>query len=224
MGNLVGANTNPGERFGQWVVRMLGLVNASQGELARTLATKEMVALRRRGRDERIKGRGIPQKPDVGKICADKLKVGAVVAYRYGAALERMGAPCSGLDALIIANRWSDAIGCIGEYIQAYDPGSDYNPSPGMIEEDPDELRVLADVYANRLRGAALPIAMHPAMEQAWIEWLTHQDAGRLHPRIGAAYLLAGSPYEKEHALAKQILSQWAPLGRLVLDRNPKRA
>jgi hypothetical protein len=224
VGNLVGPNTNPVETFGQWVTRMLQNAKASQGKLARTLATREMVALRRRGRDERIKGRGIPQKPDVGKICAGTLPAGPVVAYRYGAALERMGAPCSGLDALIVAQRWSEAIGCIGEYIRAYDPGSDYNPNTGMIEEDPDELSVLADVYANRLHGAALPKAMHPAMEQAWIEWLTHQDAGRLHPRIGAAYLLAASPYEKEHAYAMQILSEWAPLGRLVLDRNPKRA
>jgi hypothetical protein len=148
---------------------------------------------------------------------------GAIVAYRIGAALERTGAPCSGLDALIMAGRWTDAIGCVGEYIRGYDPGVvDYNPSAGTIEEDPDETRVITDVYADRLHGAALPKAMHPAMEQAWIKWLNYRDPKRFLARIEAAFVLAASPYEKDHAIAKQILSQQAPLG-FIPDRNAKR-
>ena len=223
-------NTYQGERakaFGQWLTGMLQHVKSSRLELARALDSADLLKLRPKPKknknDNRIRKvkRNHP-KQEVGKICAGKMMPGAIVAFRIGAALERMGAPCSGLDALIMAQRWTDAIGCIGEYIREYDSGVDYNPSTGMIEEDPDESRVLTDVYANRLHGAALPKAMHPAMEQAWIKWLTYKDPRRLLARIEAAFVLAASPYEKDHAVAKQILSERAPLG-FILDRNAKR-
>jgi hypothetical protein len=230
VGKLLDLNTYQGEQaeeFGRWLTSMLQNVRASRLELARTLDSEDLLKLRPKknknesdGRIRKVK-KNHP-KQEVGKYCAGKMMPGAIVAYRIGAALERMGAPCSGLDALIMAQRWTDAIGCIGEYIRAYDPGVDYNPSTGMIEEDPDETRVLLDVYANRLHGAALPKAMHPAMEQAWINWLTHKDPKRLLARIEAAFVLAATPYKKEHAIAKQILSQQAPLG-FILDRNAKR-
>lgn len=229
MGKLVDSNTYQNERakqFGQWLTGMLQHVKASRLELARMLDSEDLLKLRPKkkknesdGRIRKVK-RNHP-KQEVGKYCAGKMMPGAIVAYRIGAALERMGAPCSGLDALIMAQRWSDAIGCAGEYIRAYDPGVDYNPSAGTIEEDPYETRVITDVFACRLHGP-LPEAMRPAMEQAWIKWLNYKDAKRFLARIEAAFVLAASPYEKEHAIAKQILSECAPLG-FILDRNAKR-
>jgi hypothetical protein len=229
VGTQRGSDTYQDERakgFGQWLTGMLQHVKASRLELARALDSADLLKLRPKPKknknDRRVrKVKRYHPKQEVGKYCAGKMMPGAIVAYRIGAALERMGAPCSGLDALIMAQRWTDAIGCIGEYIRAYDPGVDYNPSTGAIEEDPYETRVITDVFACRLHGP-LPEAMRPAMEQAWIKWLNYKDPKRFLARIEAAFVLAASPYEKEHAIAKQILSERAPLG-FILDRNAKR-
>jgi hypothetical protein len=205
VGNPAGANTNPGETFGQWVTRMLRSVSASQGDLARTLATKDMVALRpKKKSDRRIKGRGNAPKPDVGKICADKLRaVGPVVAYRYGAALERMGAPCSGLDALIMAQRWPDAIGCIGELMRP------------TLEELPEAWGPIFASVFNQTPAGPLPSDIYPHLDLAWVRWITEPDPTRLPPTFFAAYELAKTKSLPKRLAAASLLNAWQPLARV---------
>jgi hypothetical protein len=146
-------------------------------------------------------------KKEIGQFRDGKRLPGAEPAYRIGHALEtKFQRPTSGLDALIIANRWPDALGCLGQFI--------YDGVPAEIS--PEEEQVFKAIFANRLYGQALPSSMHPAISQSWIRWITDpkpkDKPHRLHPRIHAAYILANSSDEMDRAVAVRVLRQWEPV------------
>jgi hypothetical protein len=147
---------------------------------------------------------------------------GAARAYEIGRNLERVfNCPTSGLDALIVADCWADAIGCIGEWNFDYDDTFPFGENVG------DEPSVLDDVYAKRLHRKAPPAPMSEAMDKAWVTWISNRDPSHFQARIHAGYILAKSNDALDQATAMQILSQWARLPEspagFWLDRKVRR-
>ncbi|MGA8475804.1 MAG: hypothetical protein WB681_12150 [Candidatus Cybelea sp.] len=107
---------------------------------------------------------------------------------------------CSGLDALIAAGHWADAIACLGEYVGDEEKMSCF-----------DFACVFNDSLANKLRNVAMPESIYPGLDNAWIRWISRPDPHRLPARFGAAYLLCknGKPQDKFEAIA--ILKKWVP-------------
>ena len=174
---------------------------------------------KREGADRRSDRRRNPvrasaPRQDVGKWRNGQVP-GYVRAYRLGRALEQLGAPCNGIDALIAADRWPDAIGCIGEFL------FDYDMPPIEWEE---EGKLLRAVFSRKPYAKPLPGNLYPAMDAAWLHWISgEKDTTHMRARIQAGYALANSEDPQDRAIAEQILFQWEPLGGLYVNRKVRR-
>lgn len=107
---------------------------------------------------------------------------------------------CSGIDALIAAGHWSEAIACIGEYINIKGGLSFFEFS-----------LVFKETLANQSRSASMPRWIYPSLDDAWIRWISNPDPRRLPSRIAAAYILWKTGKAQDRFEATQILKGWLP-------------
>jgi hypothetical protein len=214
--------------FAGWLDNMMTAADIKDADLARAFDKLEDLRSKREGYDRRRERRKDPKqkspsKQDIGKWRRGAINrrtgkpfiPGEVAAYRLGRALETLGCPCSGLDALIAADCWPEALGCVGQYHHDY-----YDNS----EADDEENAVLRDMFNNRLHRKALPEAMYPALDRAWKSWLTYRSDPRrfhrFHPRIVAAFVLAKTGDDVMRAVAEQIVRRWEPIPFFYVTRT----
>jgi len=151
---------------------------------------------------------------------------GHIVAYRIGRALEQVlverllpadrddlankgldpanlpevvSGACCGLDALIMADCWPDAIACIGEFVGKQE----------AIKFDWSDL--FEDTLKRQLHREPLPPSIFPALDDAWVRWITDPSPSQLPPRFAAAYILAKSQNLQDQMTAAKILADWEP-------------
>lgn len=141
----------------------------------------------------------------------------SVRAYKIGNVLaRRFGRPCSGLDGLIAADHWPDALGVIGEFLYELEPLQER-------EAEEEDVRVVKSVYARQIYGKALSPFMLPLIDEAWKRWREYRDPTPFIPRIRAAYVLARGD-ERDQAYALGILRDMKPIDLgFYLDRKERR-
>jgi hypothetical protein len=135
---------------------------------------------------------------------------GPIPAYRIGRAIETTSNIGSGLDALVVAGHWHDAIACLGELMRF------------TMEELPDAWDpIFANVFNQTLQGP-LPEEsdIYPHLDLAWVRWITEPDPTRLPPTFFAAYLLAKSKSTYKRLAATSLLNAWQPLERVDVLSN----
>jgi hypothetical protein len=108
------------------------------------------------------------------------------------------GATC-GLDALVAAGFWADAIACLGQYVGREDT------APWEFEN------AVSSILAGGQAGSTLPGFLYPEIDDAWINWVTDRDVDSLPPRFAAAYRLALSDRASDRDLAEELLTDWSP-------------
>src|SRR5579862_7157105 len=103
------------KRFGAWLdarMRAAGILDVQLAE-----AYNKLRDLRPRIHDARFKAHSAPEstpKKEIGQYRRGERCPQPIVAYRIGSALESLRVAC-GLDALLAAGHWADAIALLGE-------------------------------------------------------------------------------------------------------------
>lgn len=214
--------------FGKWLdLKMTGAKRLTNLELA--LAYNDLRKLRPQRRDVRWASDAVkvhPPKKEMSEYRRGLRSPGPIVAYRIGRALEEQfnqrwleedrdrlrrvgieGLPhtvdgaASGLDALIVAGCWADAIACIGTLV-------------GRREELSWDARfeeTFNDTMQRDVHDNTLPPDVYPALDEAWVQWITRAAVDELPPRFAAAYLLAKSSESLDQRTAADILNEWTP-------------
>jgi hypothetical protein len=153
-----------------------------------------------------------PAKKEMAKYRAGKKEPSPAVAYRIGRAIEEL-LYCAepetlltvyppgicGLDAVVAAGSWRDAIGCLGVFVGKGETIS-------IIEK-----AALKEILIGALRGRPLPVSMRSRLDRAWLQWNHDRDPNRLPPRFAAAYHLASIGNERADEEAVAILHHWIP-------------
>jgi hypothetical protein len=214
--------------FGKWLdFEMEAAGRITNLQLASSC--NELRRLRPHGADDRFHGVNVqvhPPKKEISEYRRGLRTPRAIVAYRIGRALElqfnkryleddrnklrKLGATprmlprtvtgaCCPLDALVVAGCWPDAIACIGMFV-------------GKREEIKwDWEEDFEEIMQREVHGSTLSPEVYPALDDAWIQWITNPSPDQLPARFAAAYLLAKSGDPLDQRTAADILQEWEP-------------
>jgi hypothetical protein len=190
-------------------------------------AFSDLRRLRPASRDNRYLSTAVkvhPPKKEMSEYRRGLRTPGSIVSYRIGRALENVfkekhldaeraelsklgvevlpdtiNGACCGLDALIVAGCWADAIACVGMFV-----GKKEEVRWGLADH-------LGNTLRRELHDETLPPGFYPGLDEAWVKWTTNPTLEDLPPRFAAAYLLAKSPEPRNKKTAAEILEEWRP-------------